>query len=152
MILAAWYHTIFAFFFAVLAILLMIVILLQRGKGVGLAGAFGGTGGTTAFGAKTGDILTWVTIIGAALLLTYTVVLNFVFVDVGPGLRSQQVPPPPTQTPAGPGTQGGPTAPPSPAPTPTPQPAPTSPGAALWDQTSDGRLMVRLPIFGEERA
>jgi protein translocase SecG subunit len=33
-----WYHTILAFFFAVLAILLMIVILLQRGKGVGLAG------------------------------------------------------------------------------------------------------------------
>jgi len=88
MILAEWYHTILAFFFAVLAILLMVVILLQRGKGVGLAGAFGGSGGATAFGAKTGDILTWVTIIGAILLLTFTVVLNYVFVETGPGLGS----------------------------------------------------------------
>jgi preprotein translocase subunit SecG len=112
MILAAWYHTILAFFFAVLAILLMIVILLQRGKGVGLAGAFGGTGGTTAFGAKTGDILTWVTIVGAALLLTYTVILNFIFVDVGPGLRGPQ----PTGAPAqGPGGSGNPVAPAGPA-------------------------------------
>ena len=39
MILAMWYHTVLAFFFTVLAILVMIVILLQRGKGVGLAGA-----------------------------------------------------------------------------------------------------------------
>lgn len=97
MILAAWYHTILAFFFGVLAILLMIVILLQRGKGVGLAGAFGGTGGATAFGAKTGDILTWVTIVGAVMLLTLTVVLNFVFQETGPGLSQPVAPlaPPP---------------------------------------------------------
>ncbi len=86
MILAAWYHTILAFLFAVLAIIVMGVILLQRGRGVGLAGAFGGTPGGTAFGAKTGDVLTWVTIAGAILLLTYTVVLNFVFVPTGPQL------------------------------------------------------------------
>jgi preprotein translocase subunit SecG len=92
MILAMWYHTVLAFFFAVLAILVMIVILLQRGKGVGLAGAFGGTGGATAFGAKTGDILTWVTIIGAILLLTFAVILNFVFVETGPGLAPQAPP------------------------------------------------------------
>ncbi len=87
MILAAWYHTILAFFFAVLAVLLMIVILLQRGKGVGLAGAFGGTGATAAFGAKTGDILTWITVVGAIALLTFTALLNFVFVEQGPDLQ-----------------------------------------------------------------
>jgi len=87
MILAAWYHTILAFFFAVLAVLLMIVILLQRGKGVGLAGAFGGTGATAAFGAKTGDILTWVTVVGAIALLTFTALLNYVFVERGPDLQ-----------------------------------------------------------------
>ena len=54
----------------------MMLILLQRGKGVGLAGAFGGAGGTTAFGAKTGDMLTWVTIVGTGVLLTLAVDLE----------------------------------------------------------------------------
>ena len=110
MILAAqWYHTILAIFFAVLAILLMIVILLQRGKGVGLAGAFGGTGGGTAFGAKTGDILTWVTIVGAVMLLAYTVVLNYLFVESGPGLipgAGGTTPAQTTDAPTGTGDEG----------------------------------------------
>ncbi len=88
MVLAAFYHTILAIFFAVIAILLIIVVLLQRGKGVGLAGAFGGAGGGTAFGAKTGDVLTWITVFGAVLLLGYTVILNFVFVPGGPDLQN----------------------------------------------------------------
>jgi preprotein translocase subunit SecG len=92
MILAAWYHTILAFLFAVIAIVLMLVILLQRGKGVGLAGAFGGTGGATAFGSKTGDVLTWVTVTGAVLLLAFTVLMNYVFVQSGPGLSPGGVP------------------------------------------------------------
>lgn len=108
MILAAWYHTILAFFFAVLAFLLVIVILLQRGKGVGLAGAFGGMGGATAFGAKTGDVLTWVTIVGAVVLLTYAVILNFVFVSTGPGLTPTGPPPGGApMTPATPGEEEG---------------------------------------------
>lgn len=116
MILAAYYHTILAIFFAVLAILLMIVILLQRGKGVGLAGAFGGTGGHTAFGAKTGDFLTWVTVIGAGILLLFAVLLNYVFVRGKPLLTAPTAPPPGPAAPAGgavPGTPGGllPTAP-----------------------------------------
>ena len=84
MMLAAFYHNILAIFFAVICVLLVITILLQRGKGVGLAGAFGGAGGGAAFGAKTGDVLTWVTVVGAVVLLTYTVVLNFVFVKGQP--------------------------------------------------------------------
>ncbi len=89
MILAAWYHIIFSVFFAFLAILLMLVILLQRGKGVGLAGAFGGAGGNTAFGAKTGDVLTWATIALAGVFLLAAVILNlFVFTAPAPTLRS----------------------------------------------------------------
>jgi len=80
MILAAeWYHNILATVFGLFAVLLIGVILLQRGKGVGLSGAFGGTGGHTAFGAKTGDVLTWATIGIASGLLIFTIVLNFVF-------------------------------------------------------------------------
>jgi len=100
MILAAVLHGILSFFFAVLAILLMIVILLQRGRGVGLAGAFGGMGGHTAFGAKTGDFLTWVTVVGAAVLLLFSVFLNYVFVPGKPNLAPAAPPAPTTPAPA----------------------------------------------------
>jgi preprotein translocase subunit SecG len=39
------------------SLLLMFVILIQRGKGGGLAGAFGGAGGSSAFGSKAGDTM-----------------------------------------------------------------------------------------------
>lgn len=42
---------------------LIIVILLQRGRGGGLAGAFGGLGGQSAFGTKAGDVFTKITIV-----------------------------------------------------------------------------------------
>ena len=41
---------------------MILVILLQRGRGGGLAGAFGGAGGQSAFGTKAGDVFTRVTI------------------------------------------------------------------------------------------
>lgn len=47
-------------------IFLIGLILLQRGRGGGLAGAFGGMGGQSAFGTKAGDIFTRITI-GVAL-------------------------------------------------------------------------------------
>lgn len=45
------------------ALLLIGIILIQKGKGGGLGGAFGGAGsGGGLLGTKTGDFLTWVTI------------------------------------------------------------------------------------------
>jgi preprotein translocase subunit SecG len=41
---------------------LMLIVLLQRGRGGGLAGAFGGLGGQSAFGTKAGDVFTRITI------------------------------------------------------------------------------------------
>jgi preprotein translocase subunit SecG len=52
-------------FFA--GIFLIIVVLLQRGRGGGLAGAFGGMGGQSAFGTKAGDVFTRITI-GIAII------------------------------------------------------------------------------------
>jgi len=51
--------------FIMVAVALILVILVQRPQGGGLAGAFGGAGGASsqsAFGAKTGDMLTFATV------------------------------------------------------------------------------------------
>lgn len=49
------------------SVFLICLVLIQRGKGGGLAGAFGGMGGSSAFGTKAGDVFTRVTI-GTALV------------------------------------------------------------------------------------
>ena len=60
------------------SLFLICLVLIQRGKGGGLAGAFGGVGGSSAFGTKAGDVFTKVTIYVAffwfllALFLVYT--------------------------------------------------------------------------------
>jgi preprotein translocase subunit SecG len=46
----------------VTAIFLIVLVLIQRGKGGGLAGALGGMGGQSAFGTKAGDLFTKITI------------------------------------------------------------------------------------------
>lgn len=45
-----------------ISFVLICIILIQRGRGGGLAGAFGGVGGSSAFGTKAGDVFTRVTI------------------------------------------------------------------------------------------
>src|SRR5258707_5608394 len=42
---------------------LIFIVLLQRGRGGGLAGALGGMGGQSAFGTKAGDLFTTITIV-----------------------------------------------------------------------------------------
>lgn len=62
------------FFFGVLltlvSLFLMLLILVQRGKGGGLTGALGGMGGQSAFGARAGDTFTKVTTITAIVWIT----------------------------------------------------------------------------------
>ena len=55
------------------------IVLIQKGKGGGLAAAFGGGGGSTAFGTKTGDVFTGITVGLAAVFLLLTVLGNYVF-------------------------------------------------------------------------
>lgn len=71
--------TILSIVFCIVCLLLIIVILLQRGRGGGLAGAFGGAGGHSAFGAKTGDVFTWVTVALTGVFLLLAIIANFVF-------------------------------------------------------------------------
>ncbi|MBI2825980.1 MAG: preprotein translocase subunit SecG [Planctomycetia bacterium] len=50
-----------------IAVFLILLVLVQRGRGGGLAGAFGGMGGQSAFGTKAGDLFTRITIVAAFL-------------------------------------------------------------------------------------
>jgi preprotein translocase subunit SecG len=59
------------------AVLLISVILLQRGRGGGLAGAFGGSGGQSAFGTKAGDVFTRITIGIAIVWVTLAIVTGY---------------------------------------------------------------------------
>jgi preprotein translocase subunit SecG len=52
----------FMFLMLATAIFLIVLVLIQRGKGGGLAGALGGMGGQSAFGTKAGDLFTKITI------------------------------------------------------------------------------------------
>jgi preprotein translocase subunit SecG len=72
------YYLIFALLVFV-ALLLILLILIQKGRGGGLSGAFGGGGGgSTAFGAKTGDVLTWATSCFFGVFILLAVILDLV--------------------------------------------------------------------------
>src|SRR6266480_2274313 len=60
----------------IVGIFLILLILIQKGRGGGLASAFGGAGGNTAFGSKTGDVLTWTTSVVFGVFLLLAVALN----------------------------------------------------------------------------
>jgi preprotein translocase subunit SecG len=62
--------------FVIMCVFLILLVLIQKGRGGGLSSAFGGSGGNTAFGTKTGDVLTWATSIVFAIFITLAVVLN----------------------------------------------------------------------------
>ena len=61
---------VFQYFFGITmfltALFLILLVLVQRGRGGGLAGALGGMGGQSAFGTKAGDTFTKVTIFVAS--------------------------------------------------------------------------------------
>lgn len=70
-------------FFLVVCIAMILIVLIQRPQGGGLSGAFGSGGGgagagQTAFGTKTGDVLTWGTVSVFFIYLVVAVGLNFV--------------------------------------------------------------------------
>lgn len=66
----------FLVLFTVVSLFMVLLILIQKGRGGGLSGAFGGAGGNTAFGSKTGDVLTWVTSVAFGIFLLLAVILN----------------------------------------------------------------------------
>jgi preprotein translocase subunit SecG len=62
--------------FVLVSLVLILVILLQKGRGGGLTAAFGGGMGGGLLGSKTGDFLTWVTIVLVGIFLTLAVLMG----------------------------------------------------------------------------
>src|SRR5688572_21949358 len=112
MIVGAWVYSaflgLFITLFIIISIFLILLVLIQKGRGGGLASAFGGGGGNTAFGSKTGDVLTWATSIVFGIFLVLAVILNLMTrqatarpVAGGPTPPAQQMPAPaPAPTPS----------------------------------------------------
>jgi len=64
-----------AVLFVVCCVALILIILIQKGRGGGLSAAFGGGMASGILGSKTGDFLTWVTIVLVGVFLTLAVVM-----------------------------------------------------------------------------
>lgn len=102
--------TVMATLFVLTCLFMILIILIQKPKGGGLSGAFGGAGGSAqaAFGAKTGDLLTTITIgcfvvfLGLAIGLTYAI-----RADIAPPTATPTPAATTTSNPAG-GTTGAP--------------------------------------------
>jgi len=73
--------------FVLISVVMILIVLIQRPQGGGLGGAFGAGGGggggggggagQTAFGTKTGDVLTGGTIAIFVMFIVFAVILNF---------------------------------------------------------------------------
>lgn len=79
LLLASIWQNLLATLFILVGLLMIGIILLQKNRGAGLSGAFGGVGGHSAFGTKTGDFLTWVTVGFTAALMLLAIVSNYAF-------------------------------------------------------------------------
>jgi preprotein translocase subunit SecG len=79
------------------SVFLICLVLIQRGKGGGLAGAFGGAGGQSAFGSRAGDAFTKITIYTALVWILLIMFLIKSTQETGPlekggGSAQQPVP------------------------------------------------------------
>ena len=61
-LIAVFRQYVFGITLSLTSTFLILLVLVQRGRGGGLAGAFGGMGGQSAFGTKAGDTFTRITI------------------------------------------------------------------------------------------
>ena len=64
---ASFGHILLQLLLGGIALFLILLVLVQRGRGGGLAGALGGAGGSSAFGAKAGDVFTKITAVAAGI-------------------------------------------------------------------------------------
>jgi len=107
---------VFLVLFLLCAVILSLLVLIQRGRGGGLAGAFGGAGGSSAFGTKTADVFTKATAVLGAIFFALAILTAWL-------MREPTTPPAPEvqqEAPATPGAGGG-------SETPVPEPSRQNP-------------------------
>lgn len=112
----SFFWTLVVALWVLIAVALILIVLIQKGRGGGISAAFGGGGANSLLGTKTGDFLTWVTISLVALFLVMAVVMGkFMRPDgtsnlIDTAVQTPQTPPaetpaadviPPTEQPAG---------------------------------------------------
>jgi preprotein translocase subunit SecG len=109
----------------VVCIFLILVILLQAGKGGGMGGAFGGAGAQTVFGGRGAQtLLGKVTSVSAGIFMLTSLTLAYQASRSGSEIDRAPPAPAPFQAPAAPGLPGPGADVPAPAPA-----APGSPGS-----------------------
>jgi preprotein translocase subunit SecG len=75
MLAVSFFANFVAVVFIICAVVLILIVLIQKGKGGGLSAAFGGGMASGILGSKTGDFLTWVTIAMVGVFLALAVVM-----------------------------------------------------------------------------
>ena len=70
-----WFPPVLNILIWLVSVFLILLILIQKGKGGGLAGAFGGPGGQSAFGSKTADAFTKITLYVAGIWVAMIVIM-----------------------------------------------------------------------------
>jgi preprotein translocase subunit SecG len=133
------------FTLALTSLFLILLVLIQRGRGGGLTGALGGMGGQSAFGTKAGDIFTKITVgvaafwIGLCILSINVLGRQQSLFSNSLGTAAPQAVAPQTQ-PAQPPSGGVPQAPDSAAPAPeakSAEPAPAPEAAQKSEAAPD---------------
>jgi preprotein translocase subunit SecG len=101
-----------AVLFVLCCVTLILIILIQKGRGGGLSAAFGGAMASGILGSKTGDFLTWVTIVLVGVFLTLAVVMAKFYkpapvgdYDVSPQAQQQPLESPEQPEPSGAATE-----------------------------------------------
>ena len=144
----AWWKLMLGVVFMLACAILIILVLLQKGRGGGLSAAFGGAGGQSAFGSKTGDVFTWVTIVVAAVFLLLAMVMSPNFTPDDPDQDVMQSP----SGPAGQQLPGGSTSGARPAPVTDEPLAPPIAPVAEPPETEDADTTEPMPPADEQPA
>lgn len=74
LVAVAWYSHLLNAVIVIIGLLLMLIVLIQRGKGGGLAGAFGGVGGSSPFGSRAADAFVKITLYLAAVWVLFIMI------------------------------------------------------------------------------
>ena len=88
--------------FVLCCVVLILIILVQKGRGGGLSGAFGGGMASGILGSKTGDFLTWVTIVTAGVFLALAMFMGKFYKPQAPTGAYDVTPAAQQETPASP--------------------------------------------------